>query len=72
MRPRIGVPIQRINLLVNRKRGVTPDTALRLGRFLGTTAQFWLAGQLAWDLYQEMNSKGVRDINRIRPLAKAR
>ena len=69
---RIGVPLQRINLLVNGKRGVTADTALRLARFFDTTPQFWLAGQLAWDLYQEVRSKSSREIRRIRPLARAR
>ena len=47
----IHVPYQRVNELVNRKRGVTPSTALRLARFLGTSAAFWLNLQLRWDLY---------------------
>jgi len=68
---RIGVPLQRINLLANRKRGITPDTALRLGRFFNTTPQFWLAGQMAWDLFQELQSRSAGAIKRIRPLAKA-
>ena len=49
---RIRVPYQRVNELVNRRRGVTPGTALRLGRFLGTTAAFWMNLQLRWDLYR--------------------
>lgn len=47
----IGVPYQRVNEIVNRRRGVTPSTALRLARFFGTTSGFWLNGQMRWDLY---------------------
>ncbi len=68
---RIDVPVQRVNLLVNRKRGVTPDTALRLARFFGTTAQFWLNGQIVWDLYQETHSRRARAIDKISPLRKS-
>jgi addiction module HigA family antidote len=48
----IHVPYQRVNELVNRKRGMTPSTALRLSKFLGTSADFWMSLQLRWDLYQ--------------------
>jgi len=47
----IHVPYQRVNELVNRKRGMTPSTALRLAQFFGTSAVFWLNLQLRWDLY---------------------
>ncbi len=47
----IHVPYQRVNELVNRKRGVTPSTALRLAQFFDTSAAFWLNLQLRWDLY---------------------
>ncbi|MCB9140352.1 MAG: HigA family addiction module antidote protein [Caldilineaceae bacterium] len=47
----IHVPYQRVNEIVNGKRGVTPSTALRLGKFFGMTAAFWLNLQLRWDLY---------------------
>jgi addiction module HigA family antidote len=47
----IHVPYQRVNELVNRKRGVTPSTALRLAQYFGTSAAFWLNLQLRWDLY---------------------
>ena len=47
----IGVPYQRVNEIVNGKRGVTPSTALRLGRFFGVSADFWLNLQMRWDLY---------------------
>ncbi|MBI3158264.1 MAG: HigA family addiction module antidote protein [Chloroflexi bacterium] len=47
----IRVSYQRINELVNGKRGVTPSTALRLAKYFGTTADFWLNLQTRWDLY---------------------
>ncbi|MCI0447056.1 HigA family addiction module antitoxin [bacterium] len=46
----IGVPARRINEIVLQKRKVTADTALRLGRFFGTSAQFWLGLQSQYDL----------------------
>ncbi|MFO7635600.1 MAG: HigA family addiction module antitoxin, partial [Caldilinea sp.] len=53
---RIGVSYPRINELINGRRGVTPDTALRLERLFGMEAQFWLNLQLVWDLYQAQHS----------------
>lgn len=47
----IHVPYQRINDLVNGRRGITPSTALRLGRYFGMSADFWMNVQLRWDLY---------------------
>lgn len=60
----IGVPFQRVNTLVNEKRGITPDTALRLGKFFGTTPDLWLNMQLAVDLYeakQRAEEQGILD-----------
>ncbi len=48
----IHAPYLRVYELVNRRRGVTPSTALRLAKFFGTSASFWLNLQLRWDLYQ--------------------
>lgn len=48
----LHVPYQRINELVNQKRGVTPSTALRLAKFFGMSADFWLSLQMRWDLYR--------------------
>ena len=47
----IHVPYQRVNEIINRKRGITPATALRLARFFGNTSGFWMNLQLRWDLY---------------------
>ena len=46
----IGVPVTRVSEIVRGRRGVTADTALRLGRFLGTTPELWLALQSEYDL----------------------
>ena len=47
---RIRVPARRINEIVLGKRGITADTALRLAKFFGTSARFWLGLQLDYDL----------------------
>jgi antitoxin HigA-1 len=44
------VPYQRVNEIVNGRRGLTPSTALRLAKFFGTSADFWLNLQLRHDL----------------------
>ena len=65
---RIGVSYPRVNELVHGKRGMTPDTALRLERLLGVEAQFWLNLQLAWDLYHAQRSDAAAEIRRIERL----
>ena len=66
----IRVPYQRVNELINGRRGMTPSTALRLEKFFGMSASFWLNLQLRWDLYfaqeQEKNELAV-----IEPYQKA-
>jgi antitoxin HigA-1 len=68
---RIGVPFQRINQIINRKRAMTPDTALRLAQLFGTTAEFWLNLQQACDLYEALHSPKARQIIKIKPLKRA-
>lgn len=46
------VPYQRLNEIVNRRRGMTPSTALRLARYFETTPDFWMNLQLRWDLFE--------------------
>lgn len=65
---KLGVSYPRVNELIHRKRGVTPDTALRLERLLGMDAQFWLNLQLAWDLYHLTHSSIAKDIKKIKRL----
>ncbi len=47
----IQVPYQRINEIISGKRGVTPSTALRLAKYFGMSADFWLNLQIKFDLY---------------------
>ena len=61
----IRVPYQRVNELVNGRRGVTPGTALRLGKFFGTTPGFWMNLRLRWDLYHAQKSEAA-DLKMIR------
>ena len=65
---KIHVPYQRINELVNEKRGVTPATALRLAKFFGMSAGFWMNLQLRWDLFhaQRAEADALQKIRRIR------
>ncbi|MHB1861348.1 MAG: HigA family addiction module antitoxin [Gemmatimonadaceae bacterium] len=65
---RLGVAWTRANQLVNGRRGVTPDTALRLERLFGMPADFWLSLQLRWDLYHAMHSPAAKEIAKIRPM----
>ncbi len=46
----LRVPATRINDIVNEKRGITADTALRLSRYFGTTPKFWMNMQASWEL----------------------
>lgn len=62
----IHVPYQRINEIVNGRRGVTPSTALRLAKFLGMSASFWMNLQLRWDLYYAQQSE-EQELEAIRP-----
>jgi addiction module HigA family antidote len=67
---RLGVSFVRLNEIVNGRRGITPDTALRLARLFETTPELWLNGQLAWDLWHVMHAPAAAEIRRIRPVKK--
>jgi addiction module HigA family antidote len=69
---RLRIPLQRLNDLIRARRGVTPDTALRLARALGTSAELWLNLQKAWDLWQAAHGSAVDDIAGIEPLPRDR
>ena len=56
----ICVPPRRINEIVHGKRGITADTALRLGRFFGMEAQFWMNLQTRYDLETTLESLADR------------
>ena len=67
----IHVPYQRVNELVNKKRGVTPSTALRLGKFFEISADFWLNLQMRWDLNKALeaekgNLESIADFHQLK------
>ncbi len=62
----IGVPAQAINDIVRRKRGISTDVALRLGKFWGTTPEFWLNLQIAYDLHVSRKQAKFK-LEKIRP-----
>ncbi|MDO5633704.1 MAG: HigA family addiction module antitoxin [Micrococcus sp.] len=66
----IEVPPRRINEIVHGKRRITADTALRLGRYFGMSAQFWINLQSHYDLEVEMDALGD-SLDRIKPLQTA-
>lgn len=63
----IGVPPRRINEIVHGTRRITADTALRLGRFFGMSAQFWINLQSHYDLEVEREAIGDQ-LEKIQPL----
>jgi addiction module HigA family antidote len=64
----IHVPYQRINEIVNMKRGITPSTALRLAKYFGVSEDFWLNLQIRWDIYRSKKAE-AQELERIKPLA---
>ncbi len=70
----IHVPYQRVNELVNKKRGMTPSTALRLAKFFGVSADYWLNLQIRCDLYRAQESEkndidSIQDFHKFRKMA---
>ena len=65
---RIHVSFPRVNEIVNGKRGITPDTALRLARLFRTTPEFWLNGQRNWDLWHALQSDTAAALTAIDPV----
>ena len=68
---RLGISFPRLNEVINGRRAVTPDTALRLARVLGMSADFWLGLQQDWDLWHALRSKEAEDIALLEPLRRA-
>ena len=65
----LRVPAPRVNDIVRERRGVTPDTALRLARYFGTTPQFWLNLQVSYDLKIIQRDNGNRIEQEVSPRA---
>lgn len=66
----IHVPYQRVNEIINGKRGVTPATALRFARYFGMSAGFWMNLQLRWDIYHAQQEE-AEVLDAIQPYAPA-
>ena len=65
---RLGVSFPRLNEIINGRRAVTVDTALRLERVLGMSAEFWLNLQQDWDLWHAINGPAAEEIAKLEPL----
>jgi addiction module HigA family antidote len=63
----IHVPYQRVNEIINGRRGITPSTALRLAKFFGVSPDFWMNIQLRWDLYFAKQSD-ADNLKTIKPI----
>ena len=61
------VPVTRISEIVNERRGITADTALRLGRYFGSTAEFWINLQKLYELEVASRASGAEIAARVRP-----
>jgi len=68
----LRVPPQRIQEIVSGRRAITPETALRIGRALGTGARLWLAMQQAYDLWTAEQAHGDRIRIEVEPAAAVR
>ena len=65
----LDVSFPRLNEIINGKRSVTTDTALRLARVTGMSTQFWLGLQQDWDLWHALRSEEANEIAKLEPLA---
>lgn len=64
----LAVPVNRITSILNGKRAITADTALRLSLFFGTSPEFWLNLQTAYDLKLLINQNGKKIQKQVHPL----
>jgi antitoxin HigA-1 len=62
----IHVPYQRINEIAKGRRGISPSTALRLGKFFSMSPDFWMNVQMRWDLYQAQQLE-QRNLKKVHP-----
>lgn len=67
----LGVPAGRIGEIVNKRRGITGDTALRLARYFEITPEFWMNLQARYDLLVAQDAAGQEIKTRVRPREKA-
>jgi len=64
----VNIPYRKINEIVNQRRAMTPAMALRLSKFFGMSADFWMNMQLRWDLYHTQRSE-IKALKTIKPYA---
>jgi addiction module HigA family antidote len=64
----LGVPSGRITDILNGRRAITADTAVRLGRYFGNSAQFWLDLQSQYDIAIVERERGPEIVRRVRPV----
>lgn len=62
------IPAQRINEIINGKRAITADTAIRLAKVIGTTPEFWLSLQMDYDLQTTIRKEGKRIEREVEPI----
>ena len=67
----LGVPVNRVTMILNGQRGVSADTALRLARYFGTTPELWLNLQKTWELRQAEIQSGKEIAARVTPRQEA-
>ena len=65
----LGVPPNRITAILREQRGITADTALRLARYFGTTPEFWMNLQMAYELRKAEVDSGREIANSVQPRA---
>jgi antitoxin HigA-1 len=65
----LRVPANRLGEIIKKRRSVTADTAMRLARFFGTTPEFWLNAQTAYDLSKAQAERGAKIARDVRPKA---
>ena len=63
----LGVPVNRVTMILNGQRGITADTALRLARYFGTTPQLWMNLQKTWELRRAEIEAGSEIAERVAP-----
>ncbi len=63
----LGVPVNRVTMILNGQRGVSADTALRLARYFGTTPQLWMNLQKTWELRQAETAVGREVAQSVTP-----
>ena len=65
---RLQIPRHRLNEIIHGRRSITPDTALRLSRVLGTSALVWLREQAQLDLWDAVHGPNAKVVSRLKPL----